>query len=177
MSKREFRILLLSYLQLKPDSVLWDVGAGTGTVTVEAGLLCPQGSVIAVERDDEVANLIRQNCDRFALQNVTVIEGNAPECLQDLPAPPDCICVEGGRSVREILREAWRHLRHRQHRLLVATAGNLESLYGISESFAELQVRNIEVVQSATNRLENRGIHQVFTSVDPVFILSGTKLD
>ncbi|MCY7284662.1 MAG: precorrin-6B methylase, partial [Cyanobacteria bacterium CAN_BIN43] len=54
LSKREIRLLILSHLRLQPKSLLWDIGAGTGTISVEAGLLCPQGRIIAVERDEEV---------------------------------------------------------------------------------------------------------------------------
>lgn len=175
LSKREVRVLLLSHLQLKRNSVLWDIGAGTGTIPVEAGLLCPQGKIFAIERDEEVAALIRQNCGRFGVTNVTVVEGSAPECLKELPDPPDRVCIEGGRSVRDILREVWQHLTTGGR--VVATAGNFESLYAVSESFAELQVRNIEVVQSGVNRLETRGSSQVFAAVDPIFVLSGTKLE
>ena len=85
MSKREVRLLLLSHLRLQADSVVWDIGAGTGTIAVETGLLCPKGRIIAVERDEEVASLIRRNCDRFEIKNVEVIEGSAPECLENLP--------------------------------------------------------------------------------------------
>ena len=80
LSSREVRLLLLGYLRLKPTDVLWDIGAGTGTLAIEAALMCPQGKVVAVERDADVAELIRRNCDRFELTNVQVIEGNAPEC-------------------------------------------------------------------------------------------------
>ena len=72
MSKREVRLLLISYLRLKSDSVVWDIGAGTGTIPVEIGLICPQGLVIAIERDQEVASLIRRNCDRFGVENVRI---------------------------------------------------------------------------------------------------------
>ncbi len=65
LSKREVRLLIISALRLKSDSVLWDIGAGTGTIPVETGLLCPEGRVIAVERDEEVASLIRRNCERL----------------------------------------------------------------------------------------------------------------
>lgn len=59
---------------------------------------------------------------------------------------------------------------------MVTTAASLESLYQISETFAELQVRQIEVVQSAINRLETRGTSQIFAAVDPIFVLSGEKV-
>lgn len=174
LSKREIRLLMLSQMRLKPDAVLWDIGAGTGTIPVEIGLLCPQGQIIAIERDEEVASLIRRNCDRFSVQNVDVVEGSAPDCLKTLKRSPDCVCIEGGRPIKAILREVWHHLQPQGR--VVATATNFENLYAISESLAELQARNIEVVQSAVNRLETRGNHQLFVAVDPIFILSGEKL-
>ncbi len=175
LSKREIRLLLIAHLRLLPHSVLWDIGAGTGTIPVEVGLLCPQGRIIAVERDEEVASLIRRNCARFDVHNVEVVEGSAPECLKDLPQPPHRVCIEGGRLIKAILQEVWRYLLPQGR--VVATAGTLEGLYAISQAFAELQARNIEVVQSAVNRLETRGNQQTFAAVDPIFILSGEKLD
>ena len=175
MSQREIRLLLLSYLRLESDSTVWDIGAGTGTISVEAGLLCPQGQIVAIERDEEVASLIRRNCDRFGVSNVQVIEGSAPECLQQLVSRPQRVCIEGGRSIKAILTEVWKHLPLKGR--VVATAANLESLYQLSEGFAELQVRNVEVVQLAVNRLEKRGISQVFAASDPIFVLSGEKLE
>ncbi|TAF07354.1 MAG: precorrin-6Y C5,15-methyltransferase subunit CbiT [Nostocales cyanobacterium] len=175
LSQRELRLLLISQLRLKPDSVLWDIGAGTGTIPVEVGLLCPQGQVIAVERDEEVANLIKRNCARFEVKNVKVIEGSAPECLHDIKPTPDCVCIEGGKAIQEILQAVWLYLPLSGR--VVATAANLESLYAISQSFSQLRARNIEVVQSAVNRLETRGFSQTFVAADPIFIVSGEKLD
>lgn len=175
LSSREARLLLLGYLRLRPQDVLWDIGAGTGTLAIEAALMCPQGKVVAVERDGDVAELIRRNCDRFAATNVTVIQGSAPDCLDQLPHHPDCIFVEGGRNVKAILNAVWDYLPSRGR--LVVTAGNLETLYGVSETFAQLQVRNIEAAQPAVNRLEVKGSNQVFTAIDPIFILSGEKFE
>ncbi len=174
LSKREVRLLLISSLRMQPDSVLWDIGAGTGTIPVEVGLLCPQGQIIAIERDGDVANLIRRNCDRFEVNNVKVIEGSAPDCLQDLKLKPNRVCLEGGKPIKEILKQTWDYLQPKGR--IVATASNLESLYTISEGLSQLQARNIEVIQSAVNRLETRGIHQTFAAVNPMFILSGEKL-
>ncbi|BAY28436.1 precorrin-6Y C5,15-methyltransferase (decarboxylating), CbiT subunit [Nostoc carneum NIES-2107] len=175
LSQREVRLLLIAQLRLQADSVLWDIGAGTGTIPVEVGLLCPGGQIIAVERDEEVANLIRRNCDRFEVKNVEVIEGSAPDCLQDIKVTPHRVCIEGGKAIQEILQAVWNYLPPTGR--VVATAANLENLYAISQSFSQLRARNIEVVQSAVNRLEMRGFSQTFTAVDPIFILSGEKLD
>lgn len=175
LSQREIRLLLIAQLRMMPNSVLWDIGAGTGTIPVEVGLLCPGGQIIAVERDEEVANLIRRNCDRFEVKNVKVIEGNAPDCLHELKETPHRVCIEGGRFIQEILQAVWRYLPPSGR--VVATAASLETLYAISQSFSVLQARNVEVVQSGVNRLETRGFSQTFTAVDPIFILSGEKLD
>ena len=175
MSKREVRVLLLSHMRLKADSVIWDIGAGTGTIPIEVSLLCPQGKVIAVERDEEVATLIRRNCDRFGVKNVIVVEGSAPECLADLEPAPDCVIVEGGRPIKVVLEKVWNYLLPGGR--IVATAASLENLYAISESFAALQVRNMDVVQSSINRLERRGNHQTLAALNPIFVLSGEKLD
>lgn len=175
LSKREVRLLLISAMRPKANSVLWDIGAGTGTIPIEIGLLCPESQIIAVERDGEVANLIRHNCDRFGVKNVTVYEGNAPDCLPLLHPLPDRVCLEGGKQIKIILQEVWKYLLSGGR--VAATAANLETLYQLSEGFSELQACNIEIVQAAVNRLETRGIHQVFAAVDPMFILSGEKLE
>jgi cobalt-precorrin-6B (C15)-methyltransferase len=174
MSKREVRLLIISALRLKEDSVFWDIGAGTGTIPVEIALLCPKTQIIAVERDEEVASLIRRNSDRFSVNNIEVIEGNAPECLQNLSPLPDRVCIEGGKVIKEILTSVWQLLQPDGR--MVITAGTLEILYQVSEGLSDLQARNIEVVQAGINRLETRGIHQTFAAVDPVFILSGEKI-
>ena len=175
MSKREVRLLMVGALRLTPTAQLWDVGAGTGTLAVEAALLCPQGKVVAVERDADVAKLIRRNCDRFGLTNVEVIEGVAPDCLAALSPQPDCVIVEGGKSMKDIVKAAWDFLPHQGR--IVVTTDTLETLYSMSETFAELCVRQVEIVQPTINRLETRGNQQVFRAINPIFILSGEKLD
>nr|WP_299410558.1 precorrin-6Y C5,15-methyltransferase subunit CbiT [Acaryochloris sp. IP29b_bin.148] len=174
MTQRDTRLLLISQLRLLPETVLWDIGAGTGTIPVETGLLCPQGQIIAIERDEEVVNLIQANCDRFAVSNVDIVQGNAPACLADLKTQPNRICIEGGHPMQDILKAAWSYLQTNGR--LVASASSLETLYVISETFSALHARNIEVVQSVINRLETRGTRQTFAAVDPMFILSGEKL-
>jgi precorrin-6Y C5,15-methyltransferase (decarboxylating) CbiT subunit len=173
ISKREIRLLIVGALRLHPAAVLWDIGAGTGTIAVEAGLLCPRGRVVAVERDSDIVTLIRQNCDRFGLENVTVMEGIAPDCLGAIDATPDCIIIEGGSPLKAVLQATWRYLPEGGR--IVVTTGTLDNLYTLSETFAALQVRHVEIVQPTINRLETRGNRQVFRAIDPMFILSGEK--
>ncbi|MBD2188593.1 precorrin-6Y C5,15-methyltransferase subunit CbiT [Pseudanabaena mucicola] len=174
MSKCETRLLIIGQLRLNTDSVLWDIGAGTGTIPIETGLLCPNGKIVAIERDEDVAGLIAKNCRKFGVDNVEIKVGSAPECLTGLTAQPDRICIEGGRSVSAILEYCWERLKSDGR--AIATTNSLEGLYAISESFAKLQARNVEVVQSSVNRLETRGNRQVFAAVSPMFIISGEKI-
>ncbi|MGI0480038.1 precorrin-6Y C5,15-methyltransferase subunit CbiT [Geminocystis sp. CENA526] len=174
LTKKEVRLLILSALKLEEKSVIWDIGAGTGTISIEIALLCPQTKVIAIERDPDVANLIRKNCKVFQVTNVEVIEGNAPDCFADLTPKPDRVYIGGGKSVKNILLKVWDYLPPQGK--VVAMANNLENLYQISEGFAQLRACNIEVVQSSINRLETRGLSQVFAAIAPVFILSGEKI-
>ena len=76
MSKCETRLLIIGQLRLKSDSVLWDIGAGTGTIPIETGLLCPKGKIVAIERDEDVAGLIAKNCQKFGVNNGGAIPPN-----------------------------------------------------------------------------------------------------
>ncbi|MEO0768254.1 MAG: precorrin-6Y C5,15-methyltransferase subunit CbiT [Cyanobacteria bacterium J06649_4] len=174
LTKREVRLLVIGSLRLRSDAQLWDIGAGTGTISIEAALLCPQGKITAVERDEEVAGLIKTNCDRFDVTNVEVISGSAPECLNNIQGKPNCILIEGA-PLQATLETAWKQLAINGR--IVVTANNLETLYTASETFATLHMRNIEVSQPAVNRLETRGNRQIFKSLDPIFIISGDKLE
>ena len=174
LTKREVRLLVIGYLRLEPDAHLWDIGAGTGTIAIEAALLCPKGKITAVERDVEVVGLIKTNCDRFSITNIEVVSGCAPECLNHIKGQPSCILIEGA-PLQTTLESAWKKLTLNGR--IVVTANNLETLYTASETFAKLQVRNIEVAQPAVNRLETKGNRQVFAALDPIFIISGDKLE
>ena len=174
LTKREVRLLVLGYLRQKPAAQLRDIGAGTGTISIEAALLCPKGTITAVERDEEVAGLIQTNCEHFSITNVNVISGNAPECLNQIQGQPSCILIEGI-PLQNTIEVAWQKLSLNGR--IVVTANNLEALYTASETFANLQVRNIDVIQPAVNRLETKGNRQVFAAVDPIFVISGDKLE
>ncbi|AUC59760.1 cobalt-precorrin-6B (C15)-methyltransferase CbiT [Cyanobacterium sp. HL-69] len=174
LTKREVRLLILSALRLEDKSVIWDIGAGTGTVSIEMGLLCPQSEILAIERDPEIVSLIKKNSKKFKVTNVTVMEGCAPDCLGEIKSKPDRVFIGGSKSVKAVLTEVWDNLQGGGR--VVAIASNLENLYQLSEGLAQLHARNIEVVQSSINRLETRGISQVFAAIAPVFILSGEKI-
>jgi precorrin-6B C5,15-methyltransferase / cobalt-precorrin-6B C5,C15-methyltransferase len=111
ITKREVRLLSLAALQIRPDSVVWDIGAGSGSVAIEAALLAPRGRVYAVEVDPEGVEICRENLRAHAVDNVRVVAGRAPEALADLEAP-DAVFVGGSQgSLEEIAEVALQRLR------------------------------------------------------------------
>ena len=104
MTKRDVRALVVSALHLKPNGVVWDIGAGTGSVSVECARQCPLGEVYAVEMKDEALDLIRRNAERFHALNLRVVPGRALEVLSALPAP-DAVFLGGTTGEAEAIVE------------------------------------------------------------------------
>jgi len=111
ITKREVRAVSLYSLGLRPGSVVWDIGAGTGSISVEASIIAREGTVYAVERDEESLPLLRRNVEQWGSKNVHIIAGEAPDALVELP-DPDAVFVGGsGGSLTEILDVAIKRLR------------------------------------------------------------------
>ena len=103
MTKEEIRILSVSKLKLEPDSVVYDVGAGTGSVSVECALLCPEGQVYAIERNPEGIQLIEENAKLHRTANLTAVQGTAPEALAGLPSPTHAFIGGSSGNLKQIL--------------------------------------------------------------------------
>jgi len=164
MTKREIRVQVLAALQLPPDAVVWDVGAGTGSVSVECARQCPLGAVYAIERDADALALIKQNQAHFHLQNLHIVEGEAPEALCDLPAPTRVFLGGTGKRTKEICAALPAGVR------IVATAVTMES----AQEFAAL-LPDYEAAQIAVSRLEKVGSYRMFRAQNPVFVFSAVK--
>ena len=151
MTKRDVRALVVSALHLRPDSVVWDVGAGTGSVSVECARQCPLGEVYAVEMKDEALDLIRRNAERF----------------HALPAP-DAVFLGGttgeAEAIVELLRGLQRPIR------LVATAVTMESAQALLRLMRPMV--DFEARQVAVSALESVGRYTMFKAENPVFIFS-----
>lgn len=170
MTKQEVRAVVLSKLRLTPAMTCWDIGAGTGSVSVEMALAAWQGQVYAVEREPEGLALIAANQKKWRTANVIAVAGTAPEAAAELPAP-DAVFIGGSRGrLREIMLLA---LRKNPKVRLVATAVTLETVQQLQQLFAELQLPDCEVVQLAVSRAEQRGSVHLLQAQNPVFIFSG----
>jgi precorrin-6Y C5,15-methyltransferase (decarboxylating) len=120
LTPAEIRAIALAQMDIAPSSIVWDIGAGSGSVSVEAAQMASDGAVYAIEMDAEDHGLIKQNAERFNVANVSSVLGRAPEIFDELP-DPDCVFVAGaGREVTRISQAAYKRLRQRG-RLVVNT--------------------------------------------------------
>jgi len=171
ITKDEVRAVTLHALRLPPSGVLWDIGAGSGSVSIEAARLCSGLKVFAVERSDELIALIRQNKIRLDAPGVHVIQGSAPEALQGLPAPDRVFIGGSGGNMEEIIRLVSGTM---PSGIIVINATTLESL--------ESAVKNLEAagfnvtlsqVSVARSRILDGKRHM--SSLNPVFIIKGER--
>jgi len=170
MTKSEIRSVSLSKLQLRPGDVVYDIGAGTGSVSVELALQAFEGCVYAVEFNEEALDLIRQNAERFGVPNLEVVEGKAPEALIDLPVPDRAfIGGSGGNlcAILELLAEKNPNIR------IVINAITLETLAEAVSCFRKLGFEDTEIVQIFAAGGKKVGDYHMMQGQNPVFIISG----
>lgn len=162
MTKEEVRAVSLSKLKLLKDSVVYDVGAGTGSVTMEIADFCCDGMVYAIETNEEALELIRKNAEKFGVDNVRIVPGMAPDCMRELPAPT--------------------------HVFLGGTKGNLKEIVALvrsknpaarfvmnvitPESLAQALEFGGEIVQLQISRGRKAGSYHLMTAENPVYIIT-----
>lgn len=169
MTKAEVRAVILSKLHLSPEDVCWDVGAGTGSVTVEMALSAYRGHVYAVDRNEEAVELIRQNSRAFHLGNVTPVLGSVPQVLEELP-PADGVFIGGGGGALE--RTVSAVLEKNSRARIVVSAIALETVGTALRVLTEAGL-DPEVVQISAARARGAGQVHMLMAQNPIFILSG----
>ena len=170
ITKAEIRAVVLAKLRLLPGQTLWDVGAGSGSVGLEATLLLPGGRVCAVEENPERAAQMRLNRDRFGVTNLEVVSGQAPECLMGLPDPDRVFVGGGGQNLEDILTAAL--LRLKPGGRVVVTATLLETLE-LARAMLFRLAAEVEVVQLQVSRDRPLGPGAYLQALNPVWIISG----
>ena len=168
MTKEEVRALALSRLRLEENHIVWDVGAGTGSVSVECALACPRGRVFAVEKKPEALALIGGNKARFGVDNLEVVAGTAPEALEGLPAPDRVFLGGTSGNMEEILDAVFRK---NPAARVVCTAVTLETVGEAARRFAKLE--GADMVQVSVTRTRPAGPYHLMDAQDPVWRFSG----
>ena len=172
ITKREVRLLSLAALGIRPDSVVWDVGAGSGSVAIEAALLAYEGRVYAIEVDPEGVEICRENMRAHAVDNVRIIAGRAPEALADLDAP-DAVFIGGSKgSMEEIIAVALERLKPGGR--LVANAITLENA---AEAYQAFRRRDLvpEVTLLQVSRAEPLARYMRYEALNPIQIFAVEK--
>lgn len=169
MTKEEVRILSVAKLQLHENVVVWDVGAGTGSVSMEIARLCTGGTVYAVERNPEAIALIRENSRKLCLSNVIPVEGTAPQALEILPAPTHAFIGGSSGKMREIL-EVVRE-KNPQARVVINTV-TLESLAEVTGLLREFGGEDADIVQISAAKARMLGRYHLMDAMNPVYIIS-----
>jgi len=168
MTKSEVRAIVAAKLALQPDDVCWDIGAGTGSVTIEMALSAYRGHVYAIERCADTMPLIGANCRQFHIGNVTPICGAAPDALADLPAP-DVVFIGGsGGELAAILQVIWN--KNPQARIVV-TAVTIETA-GLALAAMQSAGHEPDIVQISASRGKRAGRVHLMEAMNPITILS-----
>jgi len=169
----ELRVMLLAHLRPRPDSLVWDVGGGTGALALEIARLMPQGAVHTLERDPDAIRLLEQNRQRFGIANLHIHAGQAPHDLQQLPAKPDRVLLEVGRPLGDVLLAVWDALVP-QGRLVISTA-SLEGLVDATDTLGQLEARDLQVVQATVHRMQRRGSQAKLAAAEPLFLIAAER--
>lgn len=171
MTKEEVRTVSVSKLGLKPYSICYDVGAGTGSVSIEMAVRVPKGKVYAIEKKEEAVSLLRENKKKFMADNMEIIEGLAPEALEGLPAPTHVFIGGSSGNMREILCSVF------AKNPSAAVVINCIALESVSQALSlakELGAGDEEVIQMSVSRASKVGSYTMMTGENPITIISFT---
>ncbi len=172
LTPAEVRSMALAEMDLGPNSTVWDIGAGSGSVAIEAAQLAAGGTTYAIEMDPEDHQLITANAERFGLANLVAVLGRAPDAWKDLPDPDSVFVGGSGREISRVVELAFGRLRPGGR--LVASVGSIESLSAVHQAL-ERAAKNVNVwminIARGTYQLERVR----FEALNPTFLLGVIK--
>lgn len=168
MTKSEVRAVSIAKLEIEDNDICYDIGAGTGSVSVEIALLCRKGKVYAVEKQSDAVDLINKNAVKFRTDNIEVICADALNVIEELPKPNKVFIGGSSGNLYEIIKKC-------DCKKIVINAITLETLSLAQESFEKLGYE-YEVTQINASRGRKVGGYNMMTAQNPVFIICGEKL-
>ena len=167
MTKSEVRAICLSKLQLTQRSVCWDVGAGTGSVSVEMAILAQKGRVYAVEKNEDAVKLLEKNKEQFMADNLEIIPGTAPSVCEDLPVPTHVFIGGSSGNIRPVIDLA---LAKNPSARIVATAITLESAAELSGMMKEFDFAEAVLIHVSADK--KAGPYHLMMAQNPIYIFS-----
>jgi cobalt-precorrin-6B (C15)-methyltransferase len=172
MTKEEIRTIVLSKLELRGDDTLLDIGAGTGSVSIEAALNLPNGNVIAIEQKEEAIELINQNINRYKLSNLKLIHAKAPEGMGDIEHINKYFIGGSGGNLIDILGLLSK--RAPSESIIVITAIVLDTMYKAYQFFKENNY-DFELIQVSVNKMDTEKKAPMLIAQNPIFIITARK--
>ena len=174
MTKQEIRILTLAKAKIYPMDTIYDIGAGTGALSIEAARLAPDGEVFAIERNPQAAQLIGQNIEKFSVENIMVLELEAPEGIEHLP-PADVVLIGGsGGSLSRILAAVDEKIEP-CGRIVVNCITVQTLMECISYMREHEDTYSYEAIQVQVSHLEQVGAYDMARAMNPIHIVTCTK--
>lgn len=172
MTKSELRAVIISKLRLKNKQIAYDIGAGSGSISVEMGLTLKSGQVYALERKAAALDLIKKNIEKFKLNNIQLIKSEAPLKMKALPEADRIFIGGSGGHLAEIIEEADQKLKKRGR--IVLTAVTLNTLTTAVEKLESLNYK-LEIVNVAVTRTRNIKNYKMFKALTPIYIISAQR--
>lgn len=168
MTKEEIRVLILHKMKLHPDEIIWDIGAGTGSVSIECARQVPFGSVHSVERNENAVKLIYKNKEKFSADNLFVYEGDAAETARTLPEPDKVFIGGSGKELSQILETIAAFPKKIK---VVISAVTIETIAEANELLGKYDT-DFDVIQATVGRGRKIGSYHIMDTNNPVMIFT-----
>jgi len=175
ITKEEVRVIQISKARLKPGQVVYDIGCGSGSISIEAALQVESsGKILAVDYDENAVELTRKNIKKFGLTNISVIHGNAKEKILELEEA-DTIFIGGtGGDTKEIVELSESKLKSRGR--IVIGIILIETLYSVLQVLDKLQFECVDITQVTISKSRKTSTGTMMLARNPVTIISATKI-
>ncbi len=175
ITKEEVRVVQISKARLSPGQTVYDIGCGSGSVSIEAALqIKPSGKVYSIDFDPKAIDLTKKNLTKFGISNVTVISGNATEKIAELPTA-DAIFIGGsGGDTRDILKLCEGKLKS-GGRIVIGTI-LIETLFAVLDLIGKLKFSDVDITQITVSKSRKTSMGTMMLARNPVTIISATKI-
>ena len=170
MTKEEIRVLILHKMKLHPDDVVWDIGAGTGSISIECARQVPFGEVHSVERDEAAIGLIEKNKEKFGTDHLVVYHGDAAEQVKNLPMPDKVFIGGSGGKLEQIMETI---AAFHNHIRVTVSAVTLETIAEANEILRKYDP-DYDVIQATVGRGRKIGSYHIMDTNNPVMIFTAT---
>ena len=170
MTKSEVRTISIGKLNLKFDSVVYDIGAGTGSVSIETALKLSGGTLYSIEKNKDAIYLIKKNIKKFRAYNIEIIEGVAPERLDNLPKPDSAFIGGSSGNMDEIIECLLK--KNPQINIVINTI-TLQSLNEALEAMEKYKFEDVEIVNVSVSKSKKIGRYDMMMGQNPIYVISG----